>query len=287
MKSKFEKNQKTDSGEKGVVNKEKSKGVAELQYRGLLDEYREKFDEIKKVQRRLLAGETQLGATLSILDADRHKLHLRLIEAAKKIGKDKEEVLVDIIRRERTLEEYGLPEFSILTSDDIVDTGDWHNRFVFNVDLKTRLPNAESLSEEKINERVPFRASGQEEKLPNLGEEQEKPDYTDEPPTDTEVMLVFDIVPIEYDDKNWREDSVIRLRRAEALVKDMGGRIFDSEDSSYHEAYAHIVGVILPKKDLEKITAVIRNNPEKYRIGNEFYSEQEMQEIEKKRKLSG
>lgn len=82
-------------------------------------------------------------------------------------------------------------------------------------------------------------------------------------------MFVFAIVPIE----NYGEEELDprdydeRVKKADTLAKEVNGKVFEKRDSGYHEAYAKILGVIVPKKDLEKVAGIIRNNPDKYRLG--------------------
>lgn len=232
-------------------------------YLDLINVYQGKVGELKRLQRRVPRGavDEEIGTAIRVVDQERHETHLKLIELGRQLGKSKDDVLVDIIRKDGTLDEYGLPEFSILTEDDIIDTGDWHNPYYFNVDPDARRPSREAPDS--------YYKKG--------GESLIKSD---------EVMFVFAIVPI----KNYGEDALDpedydeRVKRAQALAEEVGGKIFEERDSGYHEAYAKILGVIVPKKGLEKVAATIRNNPNKYRIGNEFYSEQVKDGLELLRK---
>lgn len=229
--------------------KEKS---PEEQYSDLISVYQSKVSELKRLQRRVPRGviDEEVGTSIRVVDQERHETHLKLIELGKQLGKSKDEVLVDIIRKDGTLEEYGLPEFSILAENDIIYTDDWHDPYYFNVDTDALRPSTEAIGSY----------------CKRQGESLLKPN---------EVMLVFAIVPIKNDgeDELYPEDYDERVRRANALAEEIGGKIFEERDSDYHEADAKILGVIVPGKDLEKVAAVIRNNPSKYRIGNEFYSD--------------
>ena len=46
-------------------------------------------------------------------------------------------------------------------------------------------------------------------------------------------------------------------------------------DAYFHAHTISVGGVIIPKKDIESVSATIRENPELYRLGKEFYSEEE------------
>ncbi|MBI2637901.1 MAG: hypothetical protein HYW88_03290, partial [Candidatus Sungbacteria bacterium] len=230
------------------------------EYFNLIGTYKEDFYKLKDLQRQIPQGVTDKESAFAISEVDqkRHETHLKLIELGRKLGKDKDNVLVDIIRSEGTLEEYGLPEFSILTENDIIDTGDWHNPYDFNVDTQTLRPNTEVKTKPKS-----FFSEGKSV----IGAD--------------EAMMVFAIVPIE----NWGADELNpddykeRVRRAGALAKKVGGRLFEEWDSGYHEAYAKILGVIVQRKDLEKVATTVRNNPYEYRLGNEFYSDKAKDEL--------
>ena len=189
------------------------------------------------------------------LDKDRHETHLQLLEMGHKLGKDQGDVLIDLIRQQRTLEEYGLPEFSILTEEDVLMGDDWHQSYYFNVDTVACLPNE--------GDKIGWDGNENEDKS-LLSKDQ--------------FMLVFSIVPIENygEDELEPDDYAVRLKRAKAFAENMGGKIFEQRDSSYHEASAKILGVIFPKKDVEKIAGTIRDNPEKFRLGKEFYSSEEL-----------
>lgn len=231
-------------------------------YSSLLGAYNRLHRKAKAFERRYPIPEDKEITERAIeLDRERHEMHLKLLEMGENLGKSKNDVLVDIVRQDRTLEEYGLPEFSILKEDDIVETGDWHNPYYFNVDEEARLPS-----------------EGDEIKWArNDGKNAISKD---------KFMLVFAIVPIE----NYGEDDLdpidyqVRVKRAEKLAEEIGGKFFEERDSGYHEGSAKILGVILPKKDLEKIAGTIRGNPEKFRLGEEFYSEAELAIMKKEKK---
>lgn len=129
--------------EKPENQKEK---ILEEQYSSLINAYRSKTDEIKRLERRVPQGviDKETGTVILIIDRERHETHLKLTDLGKQLGKDKDDISVDIIRKDATLDEYGLPEFSILTENDIIDTGDWHNPYYFNVDTDTQRPSTEA-----------------------------------------------------------------------------------------------------------------------------------------------
>lgn len=88
-------------------------------------------------------------------------------------------------------------------------------------------------------------------------------------------MIVFGIVPIhgfDYEEEREPVDYRERVRRATALAEETGGRFFEEIDASNHTASAKILGVIIPIRDMDKVATLIRNNPDKYRLGKDFYS---------------
>lgn len=232
-------------------NPEKSENFVE-RYSAFLRSYHRASQRIKATQRLYpIPGDPEISAELSELDKKRHETHLQLLEMGSRLGKDEGNVLVDIIRQQRTLEEYGLPEFSILKEDDIVETGDDYPYYYFNVDSHASLPSQ--------GDSIPW---ARDEGINRISKDK--------------FMLVFAIVPIvNYGEEQLPDDYQVRVKRAEMLAQEVGGEIFEQRDSEHHDGSAKILGLILPKKDLEEIAGIIRNNPEKFRLAEEFYSEQE------------
>ena len=231
-------------------------------YDYLINSYHRTTLKMKAIQRRYpVPGDSELIEKIHEMDTERHEIHIRLLEIGGKLGKDKGDILVDIVREQRTLEEYGLPEFSILTEEDIIKTDDYHQPYYFNLDTDR---------DSKEDWKTDWKGRSDWE---SIRSDEKKEDGI---PKDT-FMLVFAIVPIEGygGDELEPEDYTVRLRRARRLAKQMGGEVFEKRDSGYHEATAKILGVIFPKKDMEKVAGVIRSNPERFRLGQEFYSKNE------------
>src|SRR3989344_1182361 len=227
------------------------------EYGQQMETYQSITKKVGSLERRYPPDTRDKAISFDILetDEDRHQNHLRLIETAKKLGKSKEDVLVDIIRWENSLQEYDLPEFSILKSSDIVDMQGFHSRIQFNIDNdkgKPALPTPldKVFGDYEFGEKT---YDGVVERV--LSED--------------EILLVFSINPIEdYDGEEIEPDDFKeREKRAEALAHEIGGEYFDNYQGGYHETSAHIIGVVFPINDLEKVANVIRNNPEKFRLG--------------------
>ncbi|HSX41833.1 MAG TPA: hypothetical protein VLE93_00610 [Candidatus Saccharimonadales bacterium] len=217
-------------------------------YSKLLESYRVSYQKIKNF-RRLHVDPTDLEAQQQLveLEGDRHQIHLSLTEVGAKINRTGNDILVDIIRTDRTLEELGLPEFSILTSEDL-SGGNW------NVDAENLLPG------ETYKPRVQGYRFDSEEQV-----------------KEGEICLVYDIAPMEGD--YWEPkpafpaDYQQKLGRAQALCQSFGGRLFEDQDGYHHDdTSVFITGVILPKESLAKTAAFIREHPQELRLGEEFYA---------------
>jgi hypothetical protein len=228
-------------------------------YQNLVSTYHAYFQRVKNLSARLY--DEQVETQVRNLEALRHEIHLQLLELGKKLKKDRHAVLVDIIREQKTLEEYDLPEFSILKEDDILDTGDWHDPYRFNVDTRSHLP-----SNYRNHDKTWQRA-------------------TSVIPED-KCMIVFNIAAVSnYGlDSDRPIDFFIRRKRAEALAQSIKGEVFNRYDSGYHTASASILGVMIEKKDLERVAGIIRDNPKKFRLGDQFYSATEQEEVAEIRK---
>ncbi|KND51256.1 MAG: hypothetical protein ABA06_03030 [Parcubacteria bacterium C7867-001] len=253
------------TGSEGPSSQPEGKEQQQRRYGRLLDTYSELYQRIQAHHRARtgLADETT-QARLRVLEEKRHNLHLQLIALGSSLGKEKSDVLVDIIRDQRTLEEYGLPEFSILTENDIIEDGNWHNPYSFNID-----------SDEKGEGFLP----GAPKRFIDAEEESQRLIGPDK------CIIVFSIDPVvDGGTTHSPADIEARRRRAKALAESIKGEVIDMRDSEYHEAYAQILGVEIPKKDLEGVARIIRDNPELYRLKDEYYSEEERKEAAEEQK---
>lgn len=218
--------------------------------------------KVRALERRYPPGARDRATNFEIteLDKERHQNHLRLIEIAEKLGKSKEDVFVDIIRWENSLEEYGLPEFSILKDSDIVDTETFHSAIQFNIEPRAGKPASPAPLDKAFGD-----YEFGKETYDGIARRVLKED---------QILLVFSINPVEdYGDEEIKPDDFKeREKRAEALAGEIGGEYFDNYQGGYHGTSAHIIGVVFPKKDLEKVAGIVRNNPNKFRLGKEFYT---------------
>ena len=243
----------TNPGSSGESEIEKGESLKK-RYASLISKYLKLNRDRKKILRDVERGvvdklDEQAQFNLEATDSDRHAVHLQLEDLGSQFGKKGEDVLVDIIRQQNSLEGFGLPELSLLNAED-VRVGDWHNPYYFNVNTKALKPSDVSSRPRLLGvEQFGFETN--------------------------EVMLVYGIVPYRFD-KNHEHDNPQphlpkdlddRIKKAKELSLDTNGRLFDQVDSEYHEAEARIIGVIVSKKELETTLSLIRDNPQKYRIG--------------------
>jgi hypothetical protein len=158
---------------------------------------------------------------------------------------------VDIVRDARTLEGYGLPEFSVLSQQDIIDTQDWNEPFIFNLEQK----------DEGVvkNERRSFDKGSKY----YLGSD--------------EFLLVFSLVPIvgDLNEEKPPHDYVVRVKRAHALAEEFKGKVFEQKNSEYHHGEVLVLGVVLKNDEFEKAVVTIRDNPNRFRLKEEFYSQED------------
>jgi len=266
------------SAERSKIQQPSPEKQSLREYSAFLKRYQSSVKKIKTLQKRYpVPGDTEIMAKLQQLEKDRHEIHLQLLEKAKLLSKNDNDVLIDIIRQNRTLESYGLPEFSILTSEDIAFTGYWHELYMFNVDARSRLPSSAITERRKrdIKRSLKFyerRQTDDEERVADRPRGIES----------DEVMLVFSIVPVSmygrFEDEP--DDYSVRVNRAENLAKELNTDVFEERDSDYHVAEAKVLGVCIRKTELERVVSLIRDNPERFRLGDQFYSAKDREEIE-------
>lgn len=229
-----------------------------------MESYQHTTKEVRALERRYPPNIRDQATLFKIqkMDEDRHQVHLELIEKAKKLGKDKNDVLIDIIRWENSLEEYELPEFSILKSSDIVDTQGFHSAIQFNINTDAGKPDFPTPLDKTFGNY-------------EIGEKTYD-GVTERVLQEDKILIVFSINPIEgYGDEEIKPfDFEQREERAQSLAEEIGGEYFDSNQGGYHGTSARIIGVVISKNDLEKVARIIRNNPKKFRLGKDFYEDE-------------
>lgn len=234
--------------------------VNEEEYLGLLGAYDAKLKEIKKKEKRFQIGgaDEESRRLVKFLDKERNEIHQKLKSVGEKIGKSELDILTDIIRQNKNLEQYGLPEFFLLDSNDI-------ESYEFNLDNNFEPKNIKLERDSTLR-----RIMDQSSVVIPYAIGYKSYDGYDPDDTDDEGQFVYP------------KDISVRTRRAYKLALEAGFlEVMDDmmDGPSFHESSAMIVGVVVPKTRLEEVLGIIRNNPEKFRIGEKFYSKEEKKEI--------
>lgn len=94
----------------------------ENQYDQLLSRYRDKYRDIQALHRRYagITGDPEIASATQILDAERNSVHQELLAAGRLLGRDADQVRIDILTNPDQLNaEYGvdLSSFSVMTAD--------------------------------------------------------------------------------------------------------------------------------------------------------------------------
>lgn len=238
---------------------------------------------LEKSSRARARDETTWGI-ISQANEKMHDTHLKLLSVAESLGMSESDVLVDIFRYRNSLEEYDLPEFSILTPDDI--GAEFSGGSSYPIDPETARPGRVLFGKEELHkEHLEYKRYKNEE----AGEEElayEEP--YEEPLAQDEVLIIFSVstkVVIAFDviATDTPADEELRLKRARALAEQVAGRFFEGSDTIYHTGPAYIAGVVIKKNKLEEVVSMIRDNPKKYRIGEDFFSDEELSFIKEQK----
>jgi hypothetical protein len=259
-------NWQQEPNEENLINEYEKEAREKELYIGLLGKYHEKFSELKKLEAKKKriqgAPDEELDKLILFVDRERDDIHKELRESGTRLGKNEMDIMTDILRQEGSLAEYGLPEFFFLDSEDMLSPA-------FNIDLGNRWHGEPgSLRAQKLGA----------EKNGGLGGNYE---------LDPSAVVVPFVIKPKWSDSNYGgaylgpEDSDIRTRRALELAKTAGLEIFADRDYQYfHDSKISIFGVVVPKNRIAEIAATIRDDPDKFRVGEDFYSEQECKEVE-------
>ena len=244
--------------------------IATKKYHQMLNKYKEIESEIRMNLARIndLNRDT-ISKIISRMDKDRHELHLATIAMAVKLGKNEQDVLVDLVRKDKTLAEYGLPEFSIFNGYDIIDNGYWYKPFI--VDSGYVIEQGEYLPDRRDN------GIANIERIMNYKLEGRNYEYKPMIPADS-FMLAFSISALSA----LRLDSEIRIDKATKLAKELDGQYISKCDSCYHEGYIRFTGVIFKNNRFEEVVNYIKNSGNKFRFGQEFYSAEEKELLKKR-----
>lgn len=260
--------------------------TSQEKYLGLLKTYDDLFGEIRKLESDPRASfDEKVRLKILALDGKRHEIHLQLLEAGMKHGKDSVAVTVDIVRARGSLEEYGLPEFLLMQEWDVVqDSSVDYRNYSFNTDEGERRPGdvADAIESQRVA--AEEEADGHYMK------------HTSAIPAGS-CMIIYDlsttgVLGHHFEGPDWEEvadvekaifpaDYAVRKARARSLAERVHGENFEDFDSAYfHSIMGHLLGVIIPKSRLEEVAGIIRDEPEKYRLGAQFYSDAEKAVVE-------
>ena len=241
--------EKNEPGETIEVEKE---DTLRNEYKDLMNVYQRLYRDIIRLERKHPPERRDRAIQWEIMEIDkeRNQTHRKLVSIAEQLGKTKEDVIVDMVRWQESLEEFGLPEFSVLDSADMIET---YGATYFNIAFQLDRPQFYEKRETALGEQF-WKES--EDDLEDA-EEHSKPVIADD-----EILIVFSINtilpkfgyprtwgvqeekrPFDYDE---------RIARAKKLAEKTNGKFFLEGQGSHHEADATVMGVVVPKKDLEK-----------------------------------
>ncbi|OGZ95202.1 MAG: hypothetical protein A3H69_05525 [Candidatus Sungbacteria bacterium RIFCSPLOWO2_02_FULL_47_9] len=223
---------------------EKEHETLEKEYFDLLLSYNNKSQELKKIAPAGAADEESQWL-ISHADKERNEIHKRLKVVGLKLGKGDMDVMTDILRQKGSLAEYGLPEFFILDANDMKSRS-------FNVDIDLRKPQKMKFDKDSYN-----------------GIE-----------IDPSSVIIPYVISPQWYDSNYTggymapKDFAIREQKARELAKTAHLQVVDVVDYEYfHDSSVCILGVVVPKDRLQEVMNIVRNNPTKYRVGDDFYSD--------------
>ena len=245
------------------VNHIPSKEELEAEYLTLLKRYGNKTTEIKNLKKGVIGSvlDEQVDFTTREKDQERNAIHNELKRIGTQINRNKNDIDIDILRQQGSLEDYGLPEFIILTREDLTTSA-----YKFN-GLNVENGKITTTHDKMLGHPDPFT------------------EYANFPKD--MVIMVFMVSPIfvssDYDSGFYfnPKDFAMRQERAFKLATHFGFKEFIGADYKYfHDSSMLVLGVEVPKAKLKEVSDYIRDNPNEYRLGNEFYSEEEKLKVE-------
>ena len=254
------------------------------EYDNLLREHDALLRKLRRLHRsvKAMAKDSEMMEKILEVDLKTNEAHVKLRSVARELGMTESDTLADILRLQNSLEGYGLPEFSILNSDDIVVGSVFKEERCaeYNIDDFTGKPREIISKKNALETKL-----GLKKYMGWIGFSGGYPSAIDE----DEVLIIFSVSTkiIEGYDVIGADDPIdmdVRVRRARALAKEVGGRFFEGEDFGYHSGPASITGVVIKKSNLVRVASIIRSEPGKYRLGEEFYSNDEAELVKKRKK---
>lgn len=220
-------------------------------YQNLLTQYGDVWNRIKRLERgyKTALTDTEVGTAIRVLDEERHNVHLKMLETAAKIGKSKGEVTADILNQEGNLAEFGLPEFALYQPDK-------NERFIEEPDnalAKEYFKSRRTLIDKNKYSYLMFAIGDR-----TIGNE--------ESPRPKIPRLYFDL----------------RHKKELELADELHLAAFRFNDEFAHLCDQTIYCVRVPDDQLEKVAVFINSQQERFRIREDFFSEQEKKEAVEK-----
>lgn len=208
--------------------------------------------------------DSDIGHEIFVKDIGVHEAHNKLKLSGEMLGKTEYDIVVDILRQEGNLsEDLALPEFCVLTSDDLA-----YENYVG--DAGRFIPQQSHIKQNPPNKKIFIQPSADTQLLKR-----------------DEVMIVFHVnmhagkLMHEQEYVLKEPDRYAREQRRRAFAEAVNGRLLYLRDGpKFHYHTMSIHGVVIKKEDLEKSAALIQENPEKFRLGNKFYSREELEQNE-------
>ncbi len=273
--------------EVSVVLMESTEGK-ETWYAKMLD----RFHEIYQLELSL-KKEGADNSEIKPINDDRDRLHKQLERLGKALGKNKDQVLADVMAREGNLGEYLLPEYGVITSSQLEP--DYvkgfrnddlrHGRFLRTQNSEEVLVQDRAYPPHHYDEKQVSEIAAQEEgllyEIPGLGKR--KTCYTLAP---HEAAIIFGTTftvdigqdPVEIQPPGFPE----RFRRAahavDALVRaGVETKIFHHTSGAYHDTTT-LVGMIVPVDHIQdEVVGLLRNHRDLYGVRPEDLDPRQVQ----------
>ncbi|MDO8435202.1 MAG: hypothetical protein Q7S89_00785 [bacterium] len=267
-------------------------GERKRSYAEMVDRYHDIFGFLKELEAKSLSGGIEV-------DRMRNRLHKQLLKVGSALGKDAADVQADLLRREGNLAEYKLPEYGILSGEDIFE-GSSYDQSAFGgleIDRKrqgfSRDLSEVDLLDHKRSHREMFEdfygADFAKQSVSSRWQRIEVPPFGEIPVVETlqpnEVAVLFGIyftVAIGNDSCPMvPADFPERLRRAVVAARELGGGLFMRTIGAYHDTTT-VMGVVVDAARLESdVIGLLRDQKARFGIRKE---DMDLQVVEHDRK---
>jgi hypothetical protein len=224
------------------------------------------------------------------LDYDRHKLHERILGIAADLGKDKDQVFLDMLLAEGNLEELGvrgLPmiQLPMVRASFTASPMDRETSVTSNKYIPAKLYPSPALGSHMAEK------PSQSLKTPDgqVVASMQRPRIMDVHEGLTKDEITFDGNPEEFEkwngtpyfaliyassqytnylfaERQFCEEYTSRIQRMRQLAEDLNLNLFETNDGMGHQDYGSLVlsGVEVPAERVTEVAQAIRNNPGKY-----------------------